>query len=478
MRNIIFLLIFPFFFTSCKKEKISNSETFNTKITIHYKNEKDKKYVFFQQYDSLPLKDYSIIDAPKYVVEDEKLKTIFKFNIDQPTNLLLGFNEFYIQPDDNFDIDYEVLESKNIFRDSIHINAGFGAIMQQGEFPKSYNWKFIESIDTANSKEKMDAILNINSIIEQANKVVQNIDLEYIPKDKLQNVKNHLQSFYIKNYYIDLILKLKKKLPTMNGELKTYTINRMQNLTVDLNKISKNDKDYKYWVAMKLYYQIILENNFKEKQFLYKNINQEISKYDDITKQYFYLNVAKSISVFPEINIDNFKHIASKITYAPFKTEVKKININATSKNKLRESIQNIKLLDYNLKEVIFEDIFKDTSQKYIYFDFCGSWCMPCLTEIKEYSLSQKFDNSNVIKPIWIFFEDNQNTWLTVIKKYNLKKENCFLVEKEQSNIFRRDFAIDYNWEGEFPHHFIFKSNGEIINPNAPSLISLNLDDL
>jgi hypothetical protein len=472
LKKIIISIVFFFLLISCKEQ--NKTDRLNTTITIHYKKEEDKSYAKFQQYDSLPLKDYPIIEAPDHTVEDEKLKTVLKFTINKPTNLLLGFNEFYIQPNDSFDIDYEVIEKKYLFKDSIRINSGSGAILQHGQFPDFYNWNFIGSLKTANSKQKIGAILNINTIVKEANSSIQNINLSYLEINKLAGVKTHLQLFYIKKYYMDLILVLKRKLPLMNDEFREYTIKKTLLLSEALNEISKKNKDYMYWVGMKILYENILDNKFKKNEYLYKNISQDIVNYDDVTKQFFYLNVAKNIAILPATSNENFKKIIDKITNPSFKLYAIKLKKGNTIIG-LKESIKNSTLLDYNLKKVAFNDLFEKTSQKYLYFDFCGSWCMPCVAEIKKYSVSKKFDNSNLIKPFWIFFEDNQKSWLAVIKKYGIKKENCFLIENENADTFKREFAIDFNWVGEFPHHFIFEKNGNIINTNAPSLTLLNL---
>ena len=102
---------------------------------------------------------------------------------------------------------------------------------------------------------------------------------------------------------------------------------------------------------------------------------------------------------------------------------------------------------------------------------------MPCVKEIKEYSKTKKFDDSKNVRPIWIFFEKDKKAWFKVIEKYNLKKENCFLIDKKDVNDFNKNFGRNYNWRGEFPHHSLFNKKGSIKDENPQSLEKLEEKD-
>lgn len=47
------------------------------------------------------------------------------------------------------------------------------------------------------------------------------------------------------------------------------------------------------------------------------------------------------------------------------------------------------------------------------------------------------------------------------------------MIKDEQ---LRKQFGIDYGWQGEFPHHFLFTKKGEILDNAAVSLILLDIE--
>jgi hypothetical protein len=95
---------------------------------------------------------------------------------------------------------------------------------------------------------------------------------------------------------------------------------------------------------------------------------------------------------------------------------------------------------------------------------------------MEEYTQSErKYDHSDMVRPIYLFFENNQKEWLKVVEKYHLAKENCFVViDKKLQTLMSRQFG----WMGEFPHHFLFSKEGKIINSKADPLINLKEADM
>ncbi len=126
MKKYFLILLETIICLSCSAYSFTDYDStkgFNTTITIHYNNESDKEYTIFQQYDLYSLKEFGIVEPPAHIIESEKLKTIIRLNLDKPSLLLFGFTEFYIEPNNNLDIDYSIIKhTKTEFKDSIKIN--------------------------------------------------------------------------------------------------------------------------------------------------------------------------------------------------------------------------------------------------------------------------------------------------------------------------------------------------------------------
>jgi hypothetical protein len=162
--------------------------------------------------------------------------------------------------------------------------------------------------------------------------------------------------------------------------------------------------------------------------------------------------------------------VVGKITYPPYKSFTKKI-IQETKRNaKLPETIYNAEVYDvYDTKRTLGE-IFENSTQAYLLFDFCGTWCKPCIDEIARYSENKQLDKSKNVKPVWIFFENDKSKWMGILLKYKLLKENCFIITGQASKELIKEFSIHTGWKGEFPHYFLFGKDGKLIHPDAEGL--------
>lgn len=477
--KIVCLIVLTSFIWSCDKKVQKVNHKFNTKITINFKNLSSKRGLYFQSYDTLPINSYSIIKPPIHKVTETKNSITYNFYLAKPRELLLGFSKFYIQPNDDFVLNYEVFkDNKYYFEDKFEIVSGNGILLtENGQDPYSNN-NFENQYFNAKSKIEIDAFLNESVFINEANKVFAKMKLDYIGKSYEENIRKHLQCIYSLDYLSGVLFKSKTTKTKFDINLQEYANQKTGVLILDFEK-SKIEKFayHKNWNLYYQYYEVILFDLFKSKNFLKREIDSKINKFEYLSQQYLYFLVANSISKTENINVDNFKSIASAITYAPFKNEIKKINVDDVFRNQIPENLKTTTFFDTNLKTTTFDLIFKNTPQKYLYFDFCGSWCMPCIKEIKEYSKTKKFDNSKNVRPIWIFFENDKTAWFKVIERFNLKKENCFLINSKDVPDFNKNFGRNYNWRGEFPHHSLFNKNGKLKDDSPRSLEMLTEKD-
>jgi len=211
----------------------------------------------------------------------------------------------------------------------------------------------------------------------------------------------------------------------------------------------------------------------KKRNFDYAYMNNLFKSYNDTIRQFFFMQYLKNFSYIIRKDSSNFKRIKQSITYPPFIPYLKNYNqsILPMQKNGMPSIIQKTTLYNYKNEKIKFANIFENTRTTFIIFDFCGTWCQPCMREIEEYSKKKSLDNSKIIRPIWIFFENDSSKWKNIIEKFHLKKENCFLLLDHN---FVQKFGEKYDWQATFPHYVIFRKDGVIINRNASSLSNFN----
>ncbi|MNR39391.1 hypothetical protein D3C85_1575990 [compost metagenome] len=65
-----------------------------------------------------------------------------------------------------------------------------------------------------------------------------------------------------------------------------------------------------------------------------------------------------------------------------------------------------------------------------------------------------------------------------MVKQYHLNPQNCFVIIGNEGQLLKREFALSFDWQGEFPHHFVFSKEGKIIDKNAKSLAAFSESDL
>lgn len=489
MKSILHLILIISFFSCFGKpanhrQQISRDTVPNTKIVVHFKSQKDMNDGFhtkFQQYQDLDLEDYPIILPPNITVKDNGLSRSYSFHLDGPSLYNVGFHEFYVMGGDSIDIDYEMFgEDKNrspiekitfntpnsfiYLRNgiatfsSISYEVALYKMKDSRDLNKYFRLKSIDSLSTLYSKKVFSDNPHFIETRERRDFVDQ-LMLQWNLNTIVAAFENRLSYFNTKDQPI--------------GREKLLRIYQKYCNTLTYRKFS-------YFVASKKLYTLIFEPDWRTKAFKFDAINADLKAYDAFTRQYLLLLTIKNN--LPEIRNDqeNLKKINNAITnpelrkYADKYQSLKIVGI--TDPDYLTNELRNVPVYNTALQETEFGKILTSTKQPFLYFDFCGSWCVPCLNEMEEYTQSErKYDHSDKVRPIYLFFENNQKEWLKVIERFHLEKENCFMVtDKKLQALISRQFG----WMGEFPHHFLFSKEGKIINSKADPLINLKETDM
>ncbi|WP_293788738.1 hypothetical protein [uncultured Pedobacter sp.] len=220
-------------------------------------------------------------------------------------------------------------------------------------------------------------------------------------------------------------------------------------------------------------------NFFKDLNYNEHEIHSKFESCDTIVRQYVLLNLLKD-NLLPHNS--KKEYTLSQITYPPFKAYAiglsKNPNMGSEKAGYVNNTIKNIGIFDTKDQKKFFGDLFKSTEQPFIIFDFCGTWCKPCMDEIQRYKQTKNLDRSTKIRPIWLFFENDKGKWLEVVKQNSLIAENCFVILGSDANILTKEFALLADWQGEFPHHFVFSKEGKVIQKNAVNLSVFSENEL
>lgn len=473
------LSIFSYLFIWCVSCYSQNAEVqtdempeiYNTTIVINLKKNADRKYLSLGQHNPLFFSPRYIAPPLNSVDTSTNLKTVIKVAIEKPTYLSLGFSFLYIEPGDSLNMDFEtLLQTKEHYKDTVHINHGNVFFKQRNEgsrpFFNKYLTNFYDSLKNIKTADGMAESLSIERVSSMADNWTELIYKEH------PNLKHDSPIFEtVKKFGAD---QFERQLMYRIMHLYTYTKEESLRNAIEVSVLNilqyscVQEDDFDNIMTWGKYESIY--RFFKEMNLDAQSIIKKFNGCNDIVKQYALLCLFKDgmlseeekSEIIDKLNYPTFKEYAIQLTQYS--------NRGIEKSGYINNAIRGARLFDVNNRELVFEELFNKTEQPYLLFDFSGSWCKPCLEEMSVYAKTRHLDNSEKVRPIWLFFENDKTKWLNIVERYNLKKENCFLVVGEPGPILKKEFALLFDWEGEFPHYFLFAKEGEIVDKKAKPL--------
>lgn len=445
----------------------------STTINLRYIEKPENRYTKFQQYQKYTLEDYPIVDAPLFKVKENIGSTTYSFQINEPSLLNLGFHCFYIEPTDSISIDYHLnsIDENQTPDESINILTQKGLlILKNGAsiYDNTYFYNDIKNLKNVNDLKMLLSDAFIQKFESKALKEIYDINKNFKPT--LFSNKN-LEDIIFQGYLKIIASNYEKQLVYLSNEEKKNIQNRFFDLLSKADDIEF--KSFQFYSTLKDVYDIFYRDKWKNTNFNYDIIEADLKDFEPLSKEYFLLLVLKKDLISAKINDENLKkikqgiHEPTLVEYAKLYTTQK--NIGRIANGYISNNLRNTKIFDTNNKDFLFGELFSTSKQPFLYFDFCGSWCKPCLEEIEEYSkTARNYDHSAKLKPIWLFFENNDQDWLKTVARFNLPKQNCFMVKEKDIQGY---FSKEFEWEGEFPHHFVFRFDGYNIDNKAASLL-------
>lgn len=459
---------------NANKERGKDSpERGNTIIIINFKKNSDRYFTKFGQLNPMYFEPIIILPPQHELDTSNKLKTIIKLNLTAPNFLALGYSVFYVEPGDSVNINYQtLLSTKYDFKDSVTVNSGQVFFINRNGGDKyikakdflNHFYKIAGSIKSADQMTEYLSSKNINEAIDKYTKLTfndhPNLGQSHLAFEKVKTITTN-------DFYLRLLYRLKYLHKNTKDELLKKSIQEF--VTRILNDVCAQTNVNIDAFSLGKY--LAIYNFFKALDFNENTIQEKFKRCNDTIKQYILLNCLKDGLLASR---KDEKEVMDKFTYPLFREHAVKIykavNRGVEKEGFINNTIRNVEIFDVKDNKVLFGDLFKSTMQPYIIIDFCGSWCKPCIDEISLYKQTKNLDKSKKIRPIWLFFENDKTKWLNIVKENNLKAENCFVILGNDSKVISKEFALLFDWQGEFPHHFVFSTDGKIVQKNASSL--------
>ncbi|WP_192349837.1 hypothetical protein [Algoriphagus sp. Y33] len=454
-------------------------EIYNTTIVINLKKNADRKYLSLGQHNPLFFNPRYVPPPLNTIDTTTNLKTEIKVAIDKPVYLSLDFSFFYIEPGDSLNMDFEtLLHTKTVYKDTLHINHGNVFFTHRNGGHRSLFDKYLDniygSLKNIETADRMAEFLSTESLMNMTDSCTVLIYKDHPNLKHDSSTFGTVKKSGADRFSRELIYRIKHLyINTKDESLKNAIEKSVLNI-LEYSCVQENAYDDPMtWGKYEAIYHF-----FKEMDLDAQSIIEKFNGCNDTVKQYAIL------SLFNDgmLSVEEKSGIIDRLTYPAFKEYAIKANQNPNKgiekSGYINNAIRSARLFDVNDKELVFEELFKTTDQPYLLLDFSGSWCKPCLEEMSVYAKTGHLDNSKKVRPIWLFFENDKTKWLNIVEKYNLKKENCFVVVGEPGPILQKEFALLFGWEGEFPHYFLFAKDGGIINKRAKPLSMFEENDV
>ncbi|MCB0685927.1 MAG: TlpA family protein disulfide reductase [Saprospiraceae bacterium] len=120
-------------------------------------------------------------------------------------------------------------------------------------------------------------------------------------------------------------------------------------------------------------------------------------------------------------------------------------------------------LTSLSADSLTFQDLLQKYRGQWLYIDFWGSWCQPCLRQIPSSRKLYRELQENNIEFIFLALNDKRDQWLHVIASDSLNFGRHYLVENSSTSTVLETLSIS-----TLPHYLVYNPDGQLIDSNAP----------
>lgn len=469
----------------------AEQKSFNTVIIQRFETEKDTAFSTLALNDPYHLVRSTLLH-PAITDSANGLTRIYKLYLEGPVTFMVGGANpslWRIKPGDSlvFEESYyhhppdSGIIFKTLYNTGLRL-PNFGADtmlynLYRGLF-HSYYFTYNNPVDSFNSW--VGRAYNLNEIKKIAGVAAAGYMGRNPSYTDSKNKKAYLESWYSQMIFRaneTILVSKYSNIFDKDSVLLKKIDSSILKLAADIDRQDKI-KTINYWITIKNIYDDILRKPIEAHHYNPGFIDREISLFSDTTRQFIVLNmIGDSTSSLIDSNL-TWTALAAQIDLEIFKPYLKEYLSRRfiIGPEYLNVALRSARLYNTAMGEITLDSLFRETGRPYLLLSFCGSWSSSSMKEIREYSTDQRLNHSDGVRPVWLFFENDQGNWLKVIKKYNLPNQNCFLVQRSPE--VAENFSFQFNWHSDFPHYFLFSREGKCISRNEVSFSKFNVKDI